>query len=80
MPTGTRIEAGLFPRSKEDAMTETEREKPGHPAPETEKDRDAPERRPDPDEDQIGILPGRVPGHPTDPQDPRFPGSQPDLA
>lgn len=39
-----------------------------------------PERRPEPDEDQIGILPGRVPGRPADPDDPRFPGSQPDTA
>lgn len=41
---------------------------------------DQPERRPDPDEDQIGILPGDVPGKPLDPSDPRFPGSQPDTA
>lgn len=30
--------------------------------------------------DQVGIIPGRIPGHPVDPGDPRFPGSQPDLA
>jgi hypothetical protein len=30
--------------------------------------------------DQVGIIPGKVPGHPVDPSDPRFPGSQPDLA
>jgi hypothetical protein len=49
---------------------------------ETPADRPAeePDRRPDPDEDQIGILPGRVPGKPIDPSDPRFPGSQPDTA
>jgi len=38
---------------------------------------EAPERR---RPDQIGIIPGKVPGHPVDPHDPRFPGSQPDLA
>lgn len=30
--------------------------------------------------DQVGIIPGKVPGSPVDPSDPRFPGSQPDLA
>jgi len=35
---------------------------------------------PDPEEEQSGILPGKIPGQPTDPNDPRFPGSQPDLA
>ena len=30
--------------------------------------------------DQIGIIPGKIPGHPTNPHDPRFPASQPDLA
>jgi hypothetical protein len=34
----------------------------------------------DPDEEQAGIIPGEIPGRPTDPADPRFPGSQPDLA
>jgi hypothetical protein len=34
----------------------------------------------DPDEEQTGIIPGEIPGRPTDPADPRFPGSQPDLA
>jgi hypothetical protein len=34
----------------------------------------------DPDEEQAGIVPGEIPGRPTDPADPRFPGSQPDLA
>ena len=38
----------------------------------------------DPDDaarpDQVGIIPGKVPGSPVDPGDPRFPGSQPDLA
>ncbi|UEM19308.1 hypothetical protein JL100_019715 [Skermanella mucosa] len=34
-----------------------------------------------PDEqEQTGIIPGKVPGSPADPRDPRFPGSQPDLA
>jgi hypothetical protein len=33
-----------------------------------------------PDEEQTGIIPGEIPGQPTDPADPRFPGSQPDLA
>ncbi len=33
-----------------------------------------------PDEEQTGIIPGKIPGQPTDPADPRFPGSQPDLA
>lgn len=30
--------------------------------------------------DQVGIIPGKIPGHPTDPHDPRFPVNQPDLA
>ena len=33
-----------------------------------------------PDEEQTGIILGKVPEQPTDPADPRFPGSQPDLA
>lgn len=45
---------------------------PAEPAPD---DRREPERP-----DQVGIVPGRIPGHPVDPHDPRFPGSQPDLA
>jgi hypothetical protein len=32
------------------------------------------------EEEQTGIIPGSIPGHPSDPADPRFPGSQPDLA
>jgi hypothetical protein len=32
------------------------------------------------EEDQTGIIPGSIPGRPSDPADPRFPGSQPDLA
>jgi hypothetical protein len=35
---------------------------------------------PDPDDEQTGIVPGEIPGRPTDPADPRFPGNQPDLA
>ncbi len=38
------------------------------------------ERREDDRPDEIGIIPGKVPGRPVDPADPRFPGSQPDLA
>lgn len=38
------------------------------------------ERREDERPDQVGIIPGKVPGRPIDPGDPRFPGSQPDLA
>ncbi|MBP2313224.1 hypothetical protein [Azospirillum soli] len=38
------------------------------------------ERREDGRSDQIGIIPGKVPGRPVEPGDPRFPGSQPDLA
>jgi hypothetical protein len=47
---------------------------------------DAPKRQPaespaqNPGEEQTGIIPGKIPGQPTDPSDPRFPGSQPDLA
>ncbi len=37
-------------------------------------------RREDPRPDQVGIIPGKVPGRPVAPGDPRFPGSQPDLA
>ena len=33
-----------------------------------------------PDEEQTGVIPGKIPGQPVDPADPRFPGSQPDLA
>jgi hypothetical protein len=32
------------------------------------------------EEEQTGIIPGKIPGQPNDPADPRFPGSQPDLA
>ena len=32
------------------------------------------------DDEQTGIVPGEIPGRPTNPADPRFPGSQPDLA
>jgi|tagenome__1003787_1003787.scaffolds.fasta_scaffold16050040_1 hypothetical protein len=41
-----------------------------------------PEENPvsDPDEEQSGVIPGEIPGQPVDPADPRFPGSQPDLA
>jgi hypothetical protein len=35
---------------------------------------------PEPEEEQVGIIPGEIPGQPTEPDDPRFPGSQPDLA
>lgn len=63
-------------------MTDTERRKTPKTDPDSrpDADRDTPERRPDADEDQVGILPGRVPGRPVTPEDPRFPGSQPDLA
>ena len=47
-------------------------DRPAEPPPD---DRREPERP-----DQTGIIPGRIPGHPVDPRDPRFPGSQPDLA
>jgi hypothetical protein len=56
----------------------------------TSKPDDAPAREPSrepgenpaqkPDEEQTGIIPGKLPGQPVDPADPRFPGSQPDLA
>ncbi len=36
--------------------------------------------KPPGEQEQTGIIPGKVPGSPTDPRDPRFPGSQPDLA
>ena len=56
-----------------------------------DKPENAPTSRPDEDpagrspedpaeEDQTGIIPGSIPGRPSDPIDPRFPGSQPDLA
>ncbi|HEV7371983.1 hypothetical protein [Arenibaculum sp.] len=61
-------------------MNDTERDDPRPRTPGKEKTDETPERRPDPDEEQIGILPGKVPGRPVDPSDPRFPGSQPDLA
>lgn len=55
----------------------------GHPT-DTPKEPPVPEpaEKPvsDPDDEQTGIVPGEIPGRPTDPADPRFPGSQPDLA
>jgi len=42
--------------------------------------RPQPEKPTDPNEEQTGIIPGRIPGQPKAPHDPRFPGSQPDLA
>ena len=38
------------------------------------------ERQDDDGRDQVGVIPGEIPGRPTTPSDPRFPGSQPDLA
>ncbi|WP_448188037.1 hypothetical protein [Azospirillum sp. sgz301742] len=55
-----------------DPKTTDPRETPPAEAPEDEQDRKRP--------DQIGIIPGKIPGHPTDPHDPRFPVNQPDLA
>ncbi len=46
------------------------------PAPEEREERRDGDDRPD----QVGIIPGKLPGNPVDPRDPRFPGSQPDLA
>lgn len=37
-------------------------------------------KEPPGEQEQTGIIPGKVPGSPADPEDPRFPGSQPDLA
>ncbi len=39
-----------------------------------------PEKPAESESDQTGIIPGKIPGQPKDPHDPRFPGSQPDLA
>lgn len=46
------------------------------PTPEEREEQRDQDERPD----QVGIIPGKIPGHPVDPGDPRFPGSQPDLA
>ncbi|MCG5240004.1 hypothetical protein [Azospirillum doebereinerae] len=54
-------------------------DKPDLPLVPTPEEREE-QREPDGRSDQIGIIPGKVPGHPVDPSDPRFPGSQPDLA
>lgn len=51
-----------------------------HPTPTQEQREERRDRDESARSDQIGIIPGKVPGHPTDPGDPRFPGSQPDLA
>lgn len=59
-----------------DKPTPAEPDLPPVPTPE---ERDDPRER-DGRSDQIGILPGKIPGQPVDPGDPRFPGSQPDLA
>jgi hypothetical protein len=62
--------AGILSTGKpEDAPTSRPEEKPAR------KSRDNPA-----EEDQTGIIPGSIPGRPSDPADPRFPGSQPDLA
>jgi hypothetical protein len=53
---------------------------PPQPAEPAEEERREEERREDDRPDEIGIIPGKVPGRPVDPADPRFPGSQPDLA
>ena len=55
---------------------------PAEPAEEErrEEERRDDDRREDDRPDEIGIIPGKVPGRPVDPADPRFPGSQPDLA
>lgn len=52
-------------------------ETPPQPA---EEERRGDDRPADDRPDEIGIIPGKVPGRPVDPADPRFPGSQPDLA
>ena len=58
------------------------KERDGVPQPAAEERREEQweERREDDRPDQIGIIPGKVPGRPVEPGDPRFPGSQPDLA
>ncbi len=57
-------------------MTGQDRDKDDlHVPPPAEQDRPH-----DPSEDQAGIIPGKIPGNPTDTSDPRFPGSIPDLA
>ena len=55
-----------------DAPAGTPAETPAAETPAEEHDRKRP--------DQVGIIPGKIPGHPTDPHDPRFPINQPDLA
>ncbi|HYH39408.1 MAG TPA: hypothetical protein VD860_14390 [Azospirillum sp.] len=56
-------------------MTDPKATDPRDPRGDTPAEEDARERP-----DQIGIIPGKIPGQPTDPHDPRFPASQPDLA
>ena len=60
-------------------MTDSKSTEPKPPVP-AESIPSEEERREDPRPDQVGIIPGKVPGRPVAPGDPRFPGSQPDLA
>jgi hypothetical protein len=62
--------AGILSTGKpEDAPTSRPEEKPAREPTENPAE-----------EEQTGIIPGSIPGRPSDPADPRFPGSQPDLA
>ena len=51
-------------------------------APTRRRPRENPAGKPagNPEEEQTGIIPAKIPGTAHDPADPRFPGSQPDLA
>jgi hypothetical protein len=70
------MEDRLFELSAGGASAENPADTPkAPPVPEPAETPDA-----SPDEEQTGIIPGEIPGRPTDPSDPRFPGSQPDLA
>ncbi|SMH60808.1 hypothetical protein [Azospirillum agricola] len=59
-----------------DKPSDTVGDVPPVPTPEEREEQRERDDRPD----QIGIIPGKVPGSPVEPGDPRFPGSQPDLA
>ncbi|QCO00823.1 hypothetical protein D3867_01320 [Azospirillum argentinense] len=64
----------MFFSGQEVTMSDPNKPEQNPPVPTDEECRE--DERPD----QVGIIPGKVPGRPIDPGDPRFPGSQPDLA
>jgi hypothetical protein len=65
----------LLDKGRRQAMSDPDRKPPAPPPAPPPADNPA-----DSHPDQSGIIPGHIPGQPKDPEDPRFPGSQPDLA